>query len=95
MLASILDIAKVLHARRIATARSQAEVASQAGTPQSNLSAIENGKVDPRLSTLQDIGRALGLELVLVPTEALPAVRALVGQGPNPDERPLFAAQPD
>jgi transcriptional regulator with XRE-family HTH domain len=95
MISRNLAIRGALQARRAALGQSQAEVAKKAGTPQSNLSAIELGKVDPRLSSVQDIARALGMELLLVPTEVLPAVRALIGQGSSPDDRPLFVAEPD
>jgi predicted transcriptional regulator len=95
VVAKNLAIHEAIHARRTALGQSQTTVARKAGTPQSNLSAIELGKVDPRLSSVQDIARALGMELVLVPTEVLPTVRALIGQGNSPDDRPLFVAEPD
>ena len=41
------------------------------------MSKIERGTVDPQLSNLLEIARALGLELMLVPKRLVPAIRAL------------------
>jgi hypothetical protein len=62
---------------------------------QTNYSKIEQGKTDPRSSTLQDIARSLSLELMLVPAELVDTVKALMNEGPAPEEKPLFAAEPD
>jgi transcriptional regulator with XRE-family HTH domain len=62
---------------------------------QNNYSKIEKGKTDPRLSTLQEIARALALEVVLVPSELVDTVNALAGRAHPPEERPLFSAEPD
>ena len=53
---------------------SQLELASRARLPQAHVSRIENGVVDPRLSSLVRIARTVGLEPVLVPRRSLPAV---------------------
>ena len=95
MRANIPAIQRSLYERRVSLDLTQDAVAKRAGTRQSYLSAIEKEKVDPRLSTLQDIARSLDLELVLVPKEILPTVRALIGQGPGLEDRPLFEVQPD
>jgi predicted transcriptional regulator len=92
---TISAIQRALHERRLSLDLTQDTVAKRAGMRQSYLSAIEKEKVDPRLSTLQDIARSLDLELVLVPKEALPTVRALIGQGPSLEDRPLFEVRPD
>lgn len=57
---------------------SQAEIAKKLFTPQSHLSSIEQGKVDPRLSTLSDMARLLGYELKLIPREMLAAIDSLL-----------------
>jgi transcriptional regulator with XRE-family HTH domain len=69
---------------------SQAVVAERAGLTQTYLSKIEHAKVDPRISTLQDVARAEGLEIVLVPIELLPAIRSILSGDPKPDGRRLF-----
>jgi predicted transcriptional regulator len=65
-------------------------VAKRAGLTQTYLSKIEHAKVDPRISTLQDVARAEGLEIVLVPIELVPAVRAMLSGDPKTDSRRLF-----
>jgi predicted transcriptional regulator len=84
-----------LKARRQSLALTQQDVAKRAGLLQTNYSKIEQGKTDPRFSTVQDVARALGLEVMLIPTELVDTVNALANQGPAPDEKPLFAAEPD
>jgi transcriptional regulator with XRE-family HTH domain len=73
----------------------QHQTAQRSGLLQNHYSKIEQGKTDPRLSTLQDIARALSLEVMLVPSELVGTVKALSDQGASPDEAPLFAAEPD
>lgn len=69
-------IAELAAARREAKL-SQSGLGRKVGLAQSHLSKIERGTVDPQLSNVIEIARALGLELVLVPQRLLPAVRAL------------------
>ena len=60
-------------------------------SPQSHISRIENGAVDPRLSNMVKIARALGLDPMLIPGRALPAVLGVLrdpegqtaGRGPS------------
>ncbi len=86
---------KVLRARREAIGLTQHDVAKRSGLLQTNYSKIEEGKSDPRFSTLQEIARALSLELMLVPKELIDTVNALTDQGRSPEDKPLFSAEPD
>jgi DNA-binding XRE family transcriptional regulator len=43
----------------------QEEIAAKMGTQKSNISRLENGKTDPRLSTLFSYARAQGVEIEL------------------------------
>lgn len=95
MVVAISPILKHLARRRADLGMTQRSVASLAGITQSYLSAIEKGKVDARLGTLQDIARALRTELVLVPAEALAPVQSIIGQRRPPNERRLFSVEPD
>lgn len=88
-------LSKRLRSRRHRLGLSQQEVARRSGVLQTNYSKIERGKTDPRSSTVQDIARALSMEIMLVPREFVDTVRALSGDGPNPDEKPLFHIEPD
>ena len=71
------EIAERLRAARAASGLSQRELSGLAGIPQAQISRIESGAVDLRLSSLVALVHALELELVLVPRKAVPAVRAL------------------
>lgn len=77
---------RTLTAARGRAGVSQREVGKRAGVPQSHISKIENGLVDPQVTTLVELGRALGLELTWVPRKAIPAVTAIVRAIDSPDE---------
>lgn len=69
----------------------QSELGEKLGLPQSHVSKIEQGRNDPRLSTVIDMARVLDQELVLIPRPMVSAIRAwLTGEGE--DERRF---QPD
>lgn len=69
-------VAELASARRGAKL-SQRALGSKVGLAQSHISKIERGAVDPQLSNLVEMARALGFELALVPKRLLPAIRAL------------------
>ena len=71
------DIAARLQAARKAKGLSQRELSDLPGVPQAQISRIEVGTVDLRLSSLMALAHALDLELTLVPRKAMPAVRSL------------------
>lgn len=95
MLDHIKTITEALAASRQRAGLSQETIAGRAGLRQAYLSKIERAKIDPRLSTVMDIARAENLELMLIPAEIVPAVRALIGTGPAPEDRPLFSIEPE
>ena len=74
---TIIHIANNLKAAREAKGLSQRALSKLAGVPQSHISKIENGFVDLRLSSLIELARVLGLELMLVPRMALPAIKSI------------------
>ena len=59
----------------------QALVAEKAGLHQGDLSRIEQGTSDVRLSTLEHIAKAIGLEIMLVPQELVHHVAPLIPGG--------------
>jgi transcriptional regulator with XRE-family HTH domain len=71
-------IATTLRNAREAKGLSQRALAKLAGVPQGHISRIENGAVDLRVSSLVALGRALDLELTLVPRKNVPAVNSIV-----------------
>ncbi len=80
------SIIEQLKSYRLAMGLKQAVMGEKIGLPQSHLSKIESGGTDPRLSTVLDMARALDQELVLIPRQLLPQLRALVC-GQEEDER--------
>lgn len=71
-------IAKALKSARENKGLSQRDLSKKAGVPQGHISRIENGSVDLRLSSLVALGRALDLELTLVPRKTVPAIQSIV-----------------
>ena len=73
---------------RKARGMSQCEMEERTGIHQTQLSRIENGVVDARVSDAIQMARAVELEFVLVPRRALPTVYRLMtehmGDGPRP-----------
>lgn len=84
-----------LRHRRKQAGLTQREVARLAGLLQTNYSKIEQGKTNPRLATFEEIARALGLEVMLVPVELKDTVIALTATDKSPQEKPLFSIEPD
>jgi len=69
-----------LRQRRKEMGLSQEVVGRLMGKAQPQIAALEAGKVDPRLGGVVQLARTLGLELMLVPVQRVPAVRLLLGQ---------------
>ncbi|PXX41475.1 helix-turn-helix domain-containing protein [Undibacterium pigrum] len=65
----MINIVEQLNAMREASKQSQSELAERAGLSRMTVVRTEHGQIDPRLSTIQVMARALGLELMLVPQE--------------------------
>jgi HTH-type transcriptional regulator/antitoxin HipB len=57
---------------------SQAALGQKLGMPQSHISKIEKGDVDLRLSSLVDMARLLGLEIVMIPRELVTTIHSLM-----------------
>ena len=68
---------------------SQRDLGAKVGLAQSHISKIERAAVDPQVSNLVEIARSLGLELMLIPTQLVPAVQALQREAmPDPRRAP-------
>lgn len=80
-------IATRVREARLAKTWSQRDLSERAGIPQAHISRIESGAIDPKVSTLQDLARALDLELVLAPRTALTALDALVRETTQESDR--------
>src|SRR6267378_790919 len=77
---SVNDIIVQLREARESQGLSQVELGKRLGVSQSQITRIERGASDIRLSTLVETAHALGLEPVLIPKLLLPAVRHLLAK---------------
>jgi len=64
-------ISSVLRRARISRGLTLRQVAARSGIAESNLSRLETGGVDPRMSTVTKVLEALDMTLAVVPTERL------------------------
>jgi HTH-type transcriptional regulator / antitoxin HipB len=80
MLHSILELTGKLKAARLKKGVSQRAFSGSIGMPQSRLSRIENGIIDLQTSNLLELARALDLEVMLIPRQAVPMVESLIRQ---------------
>ncbi|RJQ64819.1 MAG: XRE family transcriptional regulator [Desulfobacteraceae bacterium] len=77
---SILELTGRLRAAREKKGLSQRAFSRSIGMPQSRLSRIENGIIDLQISNLLELARALDLEVMLIPRQAVPLVDGLIRQ---------------
>ena len=84
------SLSETLKATRLSQQLSQAELAGKLGLRQRQISDLERATVDPRLSTIQNVARALDLELMLIPRHLISSVNALQRPG-GAGRRPLYA----
>jgi transcriptional regulator with XRE-family HTH domain len=82
----VRQIATALTVARRRAALSQRALGAKVGLAQSHISKIERAAIDPQISSLMEIARTLGLELMLVPAQLVPAVQALEREA-TPDPR--------
>ncbi len=80
------ELANQIKVAREAASLSQRELSALSGVTQAHISQIESGKLNPGVATIVDIGRALDMEVVLVPKRMLSAVNSLIQ--PAPTARP-------
>jgi transcriptional regulator with XRE-family HTH domain len=84
-------LAEALRAARLSRRLSQQALAAKLGFRQRQISDVERARVDPRLSTIRNVSRALDLELMLIPRHLISAVEGLLRAGSEAANRPLYA----
>ena len=70
-----------LIAARKALDLTQAELAKRAGLSRMTVQRTEAGDIDPRLSTLLEMARVLGMGLMMVPNDLRPELEAFLRSG--------------
>lgn len=83
-----------IRAARAKAGLSQRALSQRTGLTQSHISQIETGQIDPGLSPLIDLARALDLELLLVPKRLLPGLQSLI-TAPDDTQRPVYRLEDD
>lgn len=68
----------------------RASVSKQLGFPQGYLSRLEQGQYDLKASTLIELSRFYGLEIILAPIQLLPEVRLLLHDSTDNGSEPAF-----
>lgn len=74
-------IGAALREARRAAGLQQEELARRAGVSRMTVQRLEAGTIDPRVSTVGVLARALGLDLLLVPAALRPEVEGFVQSG--------------
>lgn len=83
-----------LIAARKSIGLTQAELAARAGLSRMTVQRIEAGDIDPRLSTLLEMARVLGMELMMVPGELRANVEGFLRSGGRVIGQPAGAGAP-
>jgi len=86
---ALIQLGHVLKAARLTSAMTQEQVAELAGISRPRYRDIETGVAAGRATTLINIARALGLEMMLIPQAMVPAVQALLRPHED-DDLPAF-----
>src|SRR6266571_6805825 len=90
-----LTLSEVLRSARQRKQLSQQDLARKLGLRQRQISDLERAATDSRLSTIQNVARALDLELLVIPRHLISAVEALQRAGSSVGKRPLYALSED
>lgn len=77
----VIHLLQELAQARQAAGLSQAGLAERAGLSRMALQKLEAGSSDPRLSSVLELARALGMELMLVPASLRPELEDFVRAG--------------
>ena len=88
------DLGLQFRRAREAAGLTQEQTADRANISRPRYRDIETGGAAARATTLVNIARALGMEMMLIPQAMVPAVRSLL-QPHADDDLPAFAPQPE
>ncbi len=76
---------------------SQQALAKKLGVPQSHISKIENGKINPTIASILEIARTLDMELMAIPKKYVHAVAGLTREQlkGNESQQPAYRLDED
>lgn len=77
----MINIIEELEGARKAGGFSQDELAERAGLSRMTVQRTESGQIDPRMSSLLVMAKALGMDLMLVPATLRPELESFVRSG--------------
>lgn len=75
------DLIHSLTVARKASQLTQAELAERAGLSRMTVQRTEGGDLDPRYSTLTEMARVLGMDIIAVPSTLRPSLQAFIQSG--------------
>ena len=75
------DLITTLAAARKAHQMTQAQLAESAGLSRMTVQRTEGGDLDPRYSTLAEMARVLGMDIIAVPSSLRPSLQAFIQSG--------------
>ena len=84
----------VLRESRLNRHLTQEQLARKLGVHQRQISDLERSTIDPRLSTIQNVARALDLELMLIPRQLISTIEGLQ-RAAGSINRPMYALDDD
>jgi len=89
-------LSSALRAARLKRGFSQQQLAQRLGLRQRQISDLERAAMDPRVSTVENVARALDLELMLVPRHLITTVEHLERAGADGSSvRPMYSLGDD
>lgn len=77
---------------RLAARLSQQQTAQRANISRPRYRDIETGAAAARATTLVNVARALGMEMMLIPQAMVPAVQSMLQPADRDDDRPAFTS---
>ncbi|MGB6103257.1 MAG: helix-turn-helix transcriptional regulator [Pusillimonas sp.] len=90
----INSLASELETVRKASGLTQGQLAARAGLNRMTVQRLESGALDPRLSTVLEMARAMGMELLLVPQSLRREVHGFIRSGGRTLAQPAGADAP-
>ncbi|MGY4335036.1 transcriptional regulator with XRE-family HTH domain [Bradyrhizobium sp. LB7.2] len=84
------DLGTRFRKARMAAGLSQQQIAQRANISRPRYRDIETGVAAARATTLVNVARALGMEMMLIPQPMVPAIQSMLQ--PDDDDRPAFTS---